>query len=234
VLLGVFWSAVKKDYRNFLNLGTGGQVVLQPVDERLAFLVNKAAEFDGRQFAYGVELLLGRLSYIDFLAATMEQVPKALPHEGGALLGAAVWHVLTPRILFPEKPELPSDTLMTAYYTGVAEAVWADETTSISIGYMGELYIDFGVGGALLAVFLMGLAYGKCYRVIRDDPRTPSFVNYGLCMMVALAFSTFGTALIKLVGSLLMVMIAAFALQRLLWPVLISSGRPSLQRGTGA
>ena len=103
--LAVFWSAVKRDYRVFLNQGTGAQVVLQPLDERLAYLANKAAEFDGRQFADGLELLLARLSYIDFLAATMERVPAVLPHEGGALVGGAVLHVLTPRILFPDKPE---------------------------------------------------------------------------------------------------------------------------------
>lgn len=221
--LAVFWSAVKAPYRDFLNQGTGAQVVLQPLDERLAFLVDEAIKFDGRQFALGYELLLARVSYIDFLATTMERVPEALPHEDGALLGAAVLHVLTPRILFPDKPELPSDTLLTAHYTGLENAIRADANTSISIGYLGELYIDFGVSGALVAVFLMGLACGRGYRAIRDYPRTPMLFNYGLCMMVALALSSFETSLIKVVGSFAMVLASALVLQRLIWPALLSS-----------
>jgi hypothetical protein len=224
VFLAVFWSSVKESYRYFLNQGTGEQVVLQSFDDRLAYLANQATEFNEQRFADGFQRLLGRLSYIDFLAATMERVPQVLPHEGGALLGMAILHVLTPRILFPNKLDPPSDTRVTAHYTGLEAAVWANESTSISIGYLGELYIDFGVMGALFAVFLIGLAYGRCYRMIRDHAHMPTFVNYGLCMMVALTFTTFETALIKLIGSLVMVLVAALVLQRVVWPVLFRSG----------
>ena len=228
LLLAVFWTSIKKDYRAFLNQDTGAQVVLQPLEERLAYLANEAAEFGSREFTYGFQHLLARLSYIDFLAATMERVPQAIPYEGGARLGEAVLHVLTPRVLFPDKPELPSDTQVTAYYTGVVTAVWADVNTSISIGYLGELYIDFGIGGALLAVFLMGLASGRCYRVLRDHPGAPAFINQGLCMMLALPLATFETALIKLFGSFVMVLAAALLLQRWAWPALVSAHlRPS-------
>jgi hypothetical protein len=235
LLLAVFWSEVKKDYRNFLNEGTGAQVVLQPLDERLAYLANQAAEFDAQKLANGFQLLFERLSYIDFLAATMERVPEVLPHEGGAHLGQAIWHILTPRILFPDKPEVPNDTEVTAYYTGIPVVKGASENTSISIGYLGELYIDFGVAGALLTAFLIGLVFGRCYRAIRDYPRSPVFINYGLCMMIALGFTSFGTALIKLVGGLVVLLAAALVLQRLVWPVLLSSGyvRTSAARSVG-
>jgi hypothetical protein len=222
LFLGVFWSSVKKDYRSFLNQGTGEQVVLQPLDERLSYLASEAAEFDSEQFAEGFDNLLARLSYIDFLAVTMKRVPEAIPHEDGARLAEAVLHVLTPRVLFPDKSELRRDTEVTAYYTDVADAVRADERTSISIGYLGELYIDFGIGGALLAVFLMGIASGRCYRAIRDHPGAPAFFNQGLCMMVALALATFDTSLTKLVGGFVMVVAAALLLQRWIWPALIS------------
>jgi hypothetical protein len=162
-----------------------------------------------------------------------------IPHEGGTRLGGTIWHVLTPRILFPDKPEVPSDTQITAYYTALPAAVFASQNTSISIGYLGELYIDFGIGGALLAVFLMGLIFGRCYRAIRDYPRAPAFVNYGLCMMFALSLSAFETALIKQVGSTLTVAVAAIVLQRFAWPTLFPGdvkllGRHNFGRGSGA
>jgi uncharacterized membrane protein YecN with MAPEG domain len=235
--LMVFWSSIKNDYRTLLNRGTGEQAVLVPLNERLAFLSNRASDFDDQQFGKGWQTLVDRVSYIDLLAVTMERVPQILPHEDGALLGAAILHVMTPRILFPDKPSLPSDTEVTAYYTDLTDAVFADQNTSISIGYLAELYIDFGVFGALLAVFLMGLAYGRCYRAIRDYSCTPIFVNYALCMMLALTLMSFETALVKLVGSVATAVAAALLLQRFVWPALISekqrvsnSGR--LSRGT--
>jgi hypothetical protein len=139
-------------------------------------------------------------------------------------LGAAVLHVLTPRILFPDKPATPDDTTVTAYYTDLPTVLFAHaDTTSISIGYLGELYIDFGIWGALVAVSLMGVAFGRCYCAIRDYPGTPTFVNYGLCMMIVLQFSAFETALIKMLGAVVMVLASALALQRVIWPVLVDS-----------
>jgi hypothetical protein len=239
LVLAVFWTSGKSEYRAFLNQGTGEQVILRPLDERLAYLAEKMTEFDGQKFAHGFEILLERISYIEFLAATMERVPKVIPYEGGARLGEAVQHVLTPRILFPDKPEVPSDTQVTAYYTALPNVVFADANTSISIGYLGELYVDFGVGGALLAVALIGLVFGRCYRAIRDHPSTPEIVNYGLCMMFALSFSAFETALIRLVGSFLMVAAAALVLQRFVWPAVFPgdvkvSGRRNFGRGNEA
>lgn len=235
LVLAVFWMSGKKEYRAFLNEGTGGQVVLRPLNQRLDYLVDKALEFDGQKFADGLESLMRRTSYIEFLAATMDRVPNVIPHEGGTHLGQAVLHVLTPRILFPDKPEVPSDTQVTAFYTGLPVAVFADDNTSISIGYLGELYIDFGVGGVFLVV-LIGLVFGSCYRAIRDHPHTPLFVNYSLCMMFALSFSAFEEALLKLAGGVLMVAAVSLLLQRFVWPAVFPGhvkalGRRNFGRG---
>src|SRR5262249_11265660 len=64
LVLAVFWESGKKDYRLFLNQGTGAQVVLRPLDERLGYLTDKVTEFDSQQFAAGFEQLLARVSYI--------------------------------------------------------------------------------------------------------------------------------------------------------------------------
>jgi hypothetical protein len=223
LLLGIFWSSIKEDYRDFLSGGTGKQVVLQPLDQRLDFLANKVAEFDSEKFRDGAELFQKRLSYIDFLAATMERVPAYIPHEGGARVGKVIWHVLTPRVLFPDKPDLESDTEVTAHYTGLVSVIMTDQNyTSISIGYLGELYVDFGIAAALLAVFLLGLAYGRGYRAIRDCNRLPAFLNYGFCMVIALPLGGFGTPLIKLVGGTITIFAAVFLLQRTIIPLLFS------------
>jgi hypothetical protein len=233
LILAVFWTSGKRDYREFLNQGTGEQVVLRSLGERVAYLTERVAQFNNEKFVAGFQQLLARVSYIEFLAATMDRVPRVIPHEGGARLGELVSHILTPRILFPDKAALASDTVITAHYTGLSDALLAGENTSISIGYLGELYIDFGVGGALLAVVLIGLIFGACYRVIRDHPSTPAIINYGLCMMFALSFCTFEAGLIRLVGSVLMLAAASMMLQRFVWPVFFAndSGRRKFARG---
>jgi hypothetical protein len=234
LLLAVFWSSIKIDYRDFLNKGTSEQVVLQPLDARINFLAGKAVDFDGRQFADGLEKLNARLSYIDFLAATMERVPDDIPHEAGAHLSAAVWHIMTPRILFPDKAEVPSDTDSTLYYTGLETVELNVADTSISIGYLGELYIDFGIAGALIAAVLIGFAFGRLYRAIRDYSDLPALINYSFCMLLALSMSSFEAALIKLIGGFVMVAAVAMVSQRVIVLSLSryarASGRVNLRR----
>ena len=221
-LLAIFWTSIKQDYRDFMSAGTSEQVVMQPLDERIKYLANKVVEFDVEQFNRGFNLLLQRISYIDFLAATMERVPAVIPYENGNRMGAVLVHVLTPRVLFPDKPDLPNDTAVTAYYAGVDTAGLGEgSTTSISIGYLGEMYVDFGIAGSLLAVFLVGLVYGRGYRAVRDYNRLPTFLNYGFCMILALPLTGFGTALIKLFGSTITLFAAVFLLQRIILPSLL-------------
>jgi hypothetical protein len=136
VLLACFWSSVKVDYRAFLNGGTGEQTVVQPLDARLGYLLGAAHDFDRAQLSDGFDRLIARQGYIDFLALTIERVPRVMPHENGARLGETIKHVLTPRIIFPDKPVTPNDTTVTARYTGLAIDNEGNSNTSISIGYL--------------------------------------------------------------------------------------------------
>src|SRR5262249_33847715 len=96
-----------------------------------------------------------------------------------------------------------------------------------------ELYVDFGIAGALPVVTMLGFLFGRCYRAIRDHPRTPAFVNYGLCMMFALSFCTFEAGLLRLVGSALMLAAAALGLQRFVWPILVP-GNMNIRRSVAS
>lgn len=218
VILGLasFWSEIKNEYRNFVSNGTGEQVVEQPLQARLSYIFEAASEFDGNQLADGFNKLLSRVSYIDFLAATMDYVPSVIPHEDGALIGAAILNMVEPRILFPNKPPLPNDTDVTTQYTGLD--LGSAGNTSISIGYLGELYIDFGYSGALIAAGLIGFAVGSGYRVLRDYERAPRLISYGACCMMALPVLTFETALTKTINGAVLGFAAALVLQRFIAP----------------
>lgn len=231
LITAVFWSAIKPGYRHFLNAGTGAQVVLQPIESRLNYLANAVSEFDREQFAEGFDALIKRQSYIDFLSHTLQYVPSSLPHEHGARLMETAVHIVTPRILFPNKPPLPSDTVVTKHYTGLAIN---DQTyTSISIGYLGELYIDFGKIGAIITTLLLGIGAGRLYTLVATLKSTPLLLNISLAATSIIPLMFFETALIKIIGGTLTITGGTLLVQRFA-PIFMLKIRPLPRNGRRA
>jgi hypothetical protein len=202
------------------------------VSDRIDYLAGKASIFDRAAFEDGFERLVNRQSYIDYLSATMSYVPQVLPHEHGARLGATIVHVLTPRIFFPDKAATDFDTDVTIKYTGLP--IQRRETTSISIGYVGELYIDFGSVGAVIACLGLGIAVGAAYRLVRRGGHGSILLGYGARAILIAFMMSFDAALIKYVGGVGVAFAGAFLLQRFLVPVLTRRLRVRRVRPTTA
>jgi hypothetical protein len=211
--LAIFWSAVKSDYRLFVNGGSGAQIVVRPIGERIGYMGNAFFAMNARRFADGFNRLVARHGYTEYLALTMANVPEFRPHEDGQLTLSVLDHVLTPRFLFPDKSPLPSDTAIMTNYTGLRDR-WSDNT-SISIGYLGELYVDFGAFGALLATGVIGALVGGVYRALarRDDAH--ALLTAGFCVMATLPIAYFGLAYIKVMGAFVSSSAIALVLQRI-------------------
>jgi hypothetical protein len=224
LLLGVatFWSSIKDDYRLLLNKGTGAQIVDISMADRLTYLASSVASMNGARLAEGFDKLVMRHGYIEYLALTMQNVPQGVPHENGQLTLGVLAHITMPRILFPDKPPLPSDTEIMAKYTGLGLSLRWNENTSISIGYLGELYVDFGFFGAVMATGLIGWLVGRIYGMLRGDLRSPALISAGLCVMAVLPIAYFGTAYSKLIGSFVFSSAIAFALQRYALPIILA------------
>lgn len=223
----VFWTAVKPDYRFFLNGGEQVQGSSQPITARLSFLADRAGTFDKEEFDRGFEGLLDRASYIDFLSLTLDFVPANTPHEHGERTFRSAVHIFTPRIFFPDKPALESDTEVTAKYTGLSFQNYS--YLSISLGYLGELYVDFGQFGACLAMLIFGAIVGLACRSLLESQRTPMLLNVGLAMMLTIPICYFEQALIKTVGGTTMTIIVVLLLQRFLLPFVLRSLLDRLQ-----
>ena len=213
LLIGVaiFWSAIKIEYREFVNQGTGAQVVLVPIGDRVNFIGNAASNFTIGDAQRGFELLVVRHGYIDFLAQTMRFVPNGYPHTNGALTQAVVGHIAMPRILFSDKPALPSDTEVMARYTGQS-MTWYDNT-SVSVGYLAELYVDFGYLGGLFGMMVIGLIVGAIFRMLAGRRGPSDLLKAGLCVMASLPLAYFGTAYVKLIGALVFTSVIALSFQ---------------------
>jgi hypothetical protein len=159
----IFWTAIKPDYRNFLNQGTGEQIVSVPVEQRLAKLSELAVSITPATFEQGFEDLILRITYVHYFDLTIQNVPTIVPYEHGQLWWGCIRQVFMPRLFFPNKPAL-DDSARASYYTGQAVA-GTDTGASIGIGYFGESYIDFGPVGMFAPIFLLGIFFGLIYRL---------------------------------------------------------------------
>jgi hypothetical protein len=226
--LGVLWTAIKADYRSAISGGTMEQTVKVGIDEQARELIDLSTDLDKEAFARGVTNLLDRISYVDFFALAIDFVPAVRPHESGLLWGNALRHVLTPRLFFPDKAELESDTEISRRYTGATLTL--NPNTSISLGTPAESYVDFGIPFMLAPGVFVGVLCGLVYRV---------FAAYGMLAMAqgftVAALLSLGTVELtpsKLLGGLLTRLIIAV----LLWQFLLNASvylvrrRPAVSR----
>ena len=162
LLFGSAWTIVKPQYRSILSGGEASQKSSLSQAGEVGTLFALVSGLSWNDLMNGMDPLFQRIAYTDFFAATMDYVPAYRPYDEGALWGTAVKHVLEPRILFPGKQRLLSDSEVTMTYTGLFMASDA-EGTSISIGYMGESYADFGPVGMFGVILVLGLGWGLMY-----------------------------------------------------------------------
>lgn len=220
LVLSAFWSAIKVNYREFVNNGSKAQVVLVPLEDRFEFLYRRASEADADTLPRGFDLLLRRMSYVEFLGATLNFVPDARPHENGRMTMAAISHILVPRLFSPDKAVLPNDTAVTVAYTGLPLRVRPG--VSISIGYAGELYIDFGVIGMMACMGILGFLFGIASRSIQQFFGS-ALLGYGATIPLLIPGFAFETSLPKELGSVGSAFIVLLLTSKLVLPFAVNA-----------
>jgi hypothetical protein len=157
------WQTIKSEYRSYLSHGLTQQVVLVSPQEAIPHFIEMALNTP-IDFDHALWTIIDRASYIDFFSATIDHIPDILPFQNGRILYESFYHVLTPRLLFEGKKEL-DDSKQLNELTGLYMAD-AQKGTSMSLGYMGEAYADFGPTFMVISTFLIGLLSGLVYRYI--------------------------------------------------------------------
>jgi hypothetical protein len=165
--LGVLWMGIRTDYRReYVEVdqfsGSRNARINRVEDLASSFMKN-----DAESLLKTTDQLVDRMWTIYYPALALKRVPSVIPHTDGQILGAALLHIVTPRVLFPNKGELPSDSDEVRKYANVAVA-GREVNTSIAFGYSAESYIDFGVPWMFLPVFGFGLFIGACYAMFRS------------------------------------------------------------------
>jgi hypothetical protein len=166
VLLGMLWMAVRTDYRrNFValdNFNASRSARFQNIES----LTKEWLSGDRDAIWDSADSLVDRMWTVYYPALAVSRVPRLIPHTNGAILSEALVHIVTPRVLFPDKPNLPSDSDKVRLYSGVMVA-GAEQDTTIAFGYAAEGYVDFGVPLMFLPLVVFGGALGWLYGLFR-------------------------------------------------------------------
>jgi len=86
----------------------------------------------------------------------MKMVPARIPFEEGAELRLIIESAVLPRILAPNKLDA-GDQKIFIKYTGLQ----LNKTTSMGLSSVGDAYINFGIVGGCIFMFLLGLFYSE-------------------------------------------------------------------------
>lgn len=160
-LSGLMWMAVRTDYRQDFE-SQAFAASREARLERIAGLTSQWLRQDFKHVFDDLDVFVDRMWVIYYPALAVSRVPSMVPHENGAIMWRALLHIVTPRLLFPDKAVLESDSEMVMHYSGVW-AAGADQDTSIAFGYAAESYVDFGVPLMFLPVFVFGVLMGMAY-----------------------------------------------------------------------
>jgi hypothetical protein len=201
VFLATAWSAAKKPYREILG-NTPAALTVGARLEHIAVLSRVLGGLGAPDLAIGRDLLLERVAYVDYFAYALGYVPERLPHTDGELWIGAVRNATMPRAFFPTKPSLPLDSDVTMRYTGLRFPT-SSETTSISMGYVADSYIDFGYYGMWFPILLIGCLWGLMYQALMRLTRAPIFA-YAFCASLFLSAAAFESPAAKVLGGVLM------------------------------
>ena len=140
--VSIVWTAIKVEYRS--------EMAGKSVQERATWLTDRylSPKIDYEEAA---TRLLDRVSYTELFARVLAYLDAGEISNDFNFYGAAIKHVLTPRVLFPDKAAL-DDSKITTALTGERIA----EDTSIGVGYITEAQVDFGFPGLLLPMLAIG------------------------------------------------------------------------------
>jgi hypothetical protein len=166
IATGLLWTEIKSDFRSRWTsdeFANSQSQRLQALNEDVS---NWRQRSTGDPWA-GADAFVDRIWTIRYPALALRRVPSAVPHANGALLSAVIMNLLQPRILFPDKPDMPSDSLKVREYAGVWVA-GPEQNTSIAFGYVAESYVDFGIPLMFMPIFLCGTLWGALLQWLRN------------------------------------------------------------------
>lgn len=214
VALLLFWTGIKSEYRAISSGFSNTQQITASLGERVGWMLGKALSPTDLDWGSNADLLLRRIAYIDFFAATMSAEDTSPDTRSLGNWTDLINHVSRPRLLFPSKAIIDD----TAVFERLARIDAGDDRggTSISVGYLAENYVDFRFPMMLLPMFGLGIfvALGARYFLNRPAGRLTGEA-FALAFVLSFSYGT-SVTLVKFVASgivhfIFLALIAKFA-----------------------
>jgi len=150
--------------------------------------------------------LVDRLWAIKYPGMALDRVPSSIPHTGGELMWEALTHLVTPRFLYPDKPELISDSELVRQYAG-ARVAGSESNTSIAFGYSAESYVDYGLPWMFVPAIVWGFLLGVTFQIWMSIIRHRELAVAVTTVMFWLALYLFERSWAKTLGSTVTLMV---------------------------
>jgi len=163
--LGIAWVGVRNEYRFRFSTDARFAVNRSERFDALTSSISDFAQQDRRELLNGVDAFVERMWTVYYPALAVSRVPSVLPHTDGALMRDTLEFVFAPRLFFPNKPQVVSDSLLVRKYSNINVA-GAEENTDIAFGYAAESYIDFGIPIMFVPMVIWATFIGFAYAII--------------------------------------------------------------------
>lgn len=216
IVFMVVWTAVKGEYRAYVNQGSGLQIVSVDYASRIGKLVDLVSALDGDALTKGLNNFLHRLTYVDFFSVTLDTVPGSIPYEDGAITADAIVRPFMPRLFFPDKTVINDSERTNRFARGLAGN---SKGTSVSLGYVAEFYIDFGPYFMFAALLALGWLYGRIYRYFLSSAVSRGLLGMGLATSLLILVGPLDNSFTKVFGGVAVSFIAAQILSRIVIPM---------------
>lgn len=213
IWVSLIWSSIKTDYRYWVSGYTNAQTLSRPLGERLQWIGDRLSQGE-TDYADAAEQLIDRIGYTQLFSIVMYRVDTGYVTESLDRYYSAVQHILTPRVLFPNKGSL-NDSTVTMALTGLS----INDNTSIGVGFIAEAYADFGAPGMLVPLALVGLLLGLCARYFMTR-RVPLLVRHAFTTATIFISFKFETDIDKSLGAFITGWLAMALLLRFGYPMI--------------
>ena len=194
----------------------------------------RAVVWGGGAFSQRSTVVLSTLRNFEWLDISNEEhlvrVDQRLNQD--ALVGAAVRNLsvsgdyargetlfrsvigLIPRAIWPSKPDTAGSGQLVSQYTGIAFA----PGTSIGIGQVMELYVNFGSAGVALGAALIGLAVTSIDQIAGRRLARRDWQRFALWHLVGISFMQIGGSFFELTTSAGASVVVALLVNRYVLP----------------
>ncbi|MGN6343330.1 MAG: hypothetical protein ACTHML_20290 [Ginsengibacter sp.] len=214
--MGITWTAIKGEYRTFLNQGSKTQTV--QVSQGAAF--DKLVELTEQEKDTSASIsFFDRLQYTWHIAKAMDHVPSVVPYQNGNNWLESISFALTPRYFNPDKPKYEASIKATKY-TGISY-LGARSGVSFSLGYFADGYVDFGYFGMFIPLFFLGLVYGIVYYYFLRHSSSNFIFNYAVVGALFMEFNALEMDSTYLTGRLFSDLLTFFMLRLFFFPWLV-------------